>query len=245
MTITVRTFAIPAMYPLIMLVAVLSGAALLRLSQRSLDMIWEDKLAIGIGAFCGAMIGAKLPFALFGDAEFWTAAAWLSNGKTILAGLVGGYAGVEFVKWVLGIRTKTGDSFAAPVALSVAIGRLGCFYAGCCFGTPTNLPWGVVYPAVDTVPRHPTQIYESLFHLIMAVALLVLQRHGMFRGQLFKLYIITYAMYRLVTEQIRPEPEMWGQLTAYQWASLGIIAVFSYLWWRDNKQLANIQPVSG
>src|SRR5690242_18521693 len=112
-----------AMYTLIMFLAVASGAALLKLSQRSLPMPWEDKLAIGVGAFCGAMLGAKLPFALFGEAEFWTAAAWLSNGKTILAGLVGGYAGVEFVKWVLGIRTKTGDSFAAPVALSVAVGR--------------------------------------------------------------------------------------------------------------------------
>lgn len=232
------------MYPLIMFIAVASGAVLLRLSQRSLAMAWEDKLAIGIGAFCGAMLGAKLPFALFGEAEFWTAAAWLSNGKTILAGLVGGYAGVELVKWVLGIHTKTGDSFAAPVALSIAIGRLGCFYAGCCFGTPTNLPWGVVFPAIDTLPRHPTQLYESLFHFAAAAVLLVLQQRGMFRGQLIKLYIIVYAMYRLVSEQIRPEPEMWGQLTAYQWASLCIIAVFSFLWWQDGKAMAAESAVS-
>lgn len=227
------------MYTLIMFLAVASGAALLKLSQRALPMPWEDKLAIGVGAFCGAMLGAKLPFALFGEAEFWTAAAWLSNGKTILAGLVGGYAGVEFVKWVLGIRTKTGDSFAAPVALSVAVGRLACFVGGCCFGTPTTLPWGVVFPAIDSMPRHPTQLYESAFHFAMAIVLLVLQRRGMFRGQLMKLYIICYAIYRFASEQIRPEPEMWGQLTAYQWASVGIVVVFGFLWWHDSRALRN------
>lgn len=230
------------MYTLIMFLAVASGAALLKLSQRSLPMPWEDKLAIGLGAFCGAMLGAKLPFALFGEAEFWTTAAWLSNGKTILAGLVGGYAGVEFVKWVLGIRTKTGDSFAAPVALSVAVGRLACFVGGCCFGTPTTLPWGVVFPAIDSLPRHPTQLYESAFHFAMAIVLLVLQRRGMFRGQLMKLYIICYAVYRFASEQIRPEPEMWGQLTAYQWASIGIVAVFGFLWWHDSRALRDGEP---
>jgi phosphatidylglycerol:prolipoprotein diacylglycerol transferase len=227
------------MYTLIMFLAVASGTALLKLSQRSLPMPWEDKLAIGVGAFCGAMLGAKLPFALFGEAEFWTAAAWLSNGKTILAGLVGGYAGVEFVKWVLGIHTKTGDSFAAPVALSVAVGRLACFVGGCCFGTPTTLPWGVVFPAIDSLPRHPTQLYESAFHFTMAILLLVLQRRGMFRGQLMKLYIISYAIYRFASEQIRPEPEMWGELTAYQWASIGIVVVFGMLWWHDSRALRN------
>lgn len=230
------------MYTLIMFVAVASGAVLLRLSQRSLPLAWEEKLSIGVGAFCGAMLGAKLPFALFGEAEFWTPTAWLSNGKTILAGLVGGYAGVELVKWLLGIQTKTGDSFAAPVALSVSVGRLACFQIGCCFGTRTNLPWGVVFPSIDSTLRHPAQLYESLFHLTAAIVLLVLQHRGMFRGQLVKLYIIAYAIYRLASEQIRPEPEMWGNLTAYQWASLAIIAGFSYLWWRDARWMQRTQP---
>ena len=141
------------------------------------------------------------------------------------------------MKWVLGIRTKTGDSFAAPVALSVAVGRLACFVGGCCFGTPTTLPWGVVFPAIDSMPRHPTQLYESAFHFAMAIVLLVLQRRGTFRGQLMKLYIICYAIYRFVSEQIRPEPEMWGQLTAYQWASIGIVVVFGFLRWHDSRAM--------
>lgn len=224
-------------YPLIMFAAIASGAVLLKLTQRSLPLDWEDKLAIGIGAFCGAMLGAKLPFALFGDAAVWTATAWFSNGKTILAGLVGGYFGVELVKWILGIRTKTGDSFAAPVALSVAIGRLACFEAGCCFGTPTNLPWGLAFEATEGVRCHPTQLYESAFHLAMMFVLLWLQRKKLFQRQLVKLYIIAYAVYRFASEEIRPEPEMWGALTAYQWASLGIVAVFGWLWWRDRESM--------
>lgn len=230
------------MYTVIMLIAALAGSLLLKLSQRSLPLAWEDKMAIGIGAFCGAMLGAKLPFALYGDAEFWTVSAWMSSGKTILTGIVGGYAGVELVKWALDLKTKTGDSFAAPVALSVAIGRIACFQGGCCFGTPTNLPWGVVFPTAGDMPRHPTQLYETGFHLLMAGVLFVLLKRGMFRGQLIKLYIITYAVYRLVTEQIRPEPRMWGELTAYQWTSLAIIAVFALLWWRDARVLRGTPP---
>ena len=68
---------------------------------------------------------------------------WLENGKTILFGLVGGYAGVELMKWVMGVRVKTEDSFAVPVAAAVELGRWSCFVAVCCYGTETKAPWGV------------------------------------------------------------------------------------------------------
>lgn len=222
-------------YTFIMLAAVVTCSALLKRTQRKLPIPWQDRLAIGIAAFCGAMIGAKLPFVLWAesapDASFGS--TWLSNGKTILAGLVGGYFAVEAVKKILHIRTKTGDTFAAPVAIAIAIGRLGCFRAGCCFGAPTELPWGTVFPMVDTLPRHPTQIYEAIFHFVMACLLVILQRKGLFERQLLKLYIMVYACYRFFTEWIRPEPEFFAALTAYQWASLTIVLVFSCLWYRD------------
>ncbi|MCA9240117.1 MAG: prolipoprotein diacylglyceryl transferase [Planctomycetales bacterium] len=221
------------MYTLIMIAAVASGGVLLRLTQRGLPLPAFDKAAIGIGAFCGAMLAAKAPFALFGEEPFWTAGAWMSNGKTILAGLVGGYFGVELVKWVLGIRTKTGDTFAAPVALSVAVGRLACFSVGCCHGTPTDLPWGVAFAAVDQLPRHPTQLYEAAFHLLAAGELERLRREGRWRGQLFKAYVVAYCVYRFATEWIRPEARLWGGLTGYQWACLAIAALMLWLWRRD------------
>lgn len=228
-------------YTLIMAVAVLAGGLVLQRSQRSLPIDKTDRLAIGFAAFCGAMIGSKAPFVLAGDAAWWSMSSWLTNGKTILAGLVGGYLAVELAKWALEIRTKTGDSFAPAVAIAIAIGRLGCFRAGCCYGVPTDLSWGVVFPLEDQSPRHPTQLYEAAFHAVMAVVLLTLQRHGVFRGQLLKLYIMAYAVYRLATETIRPEPTYLANLTAYQAACLFLLPLFAYLWWRDARAA---QPIS-
>jgi phosphatidylglycerol:prolipoprotein diacylglycerol transferase len=222
-------------YAGIMALAIATGVALSRRSQAGLGLEWWERAGIGLGAFCGAMIGAKLPFVLSDWEGLRSGAAWFSDGKTILLGLVGGYFGVETAKWALDIRVKTGDSFAVPVAAAVAVGRVACFFGGCCYGTPTDLPWGVVFPAVDSLPRHPTQLYESAFHALAAVALAGLRRRGRFRGQLIKLYILAYAGYRFATEFIRPEPQLWLGLTGYQWASLALVPLFAFLWWRDRR----------
>ncbi len=222
-----------SIYALIMVLAIASGALAAHFTQGTLPLSRREKALIACGAFCGAMIGAKLPFVLADWDGMLSGWAWFSNGKTILCGLVGGYFGVEVTKWLLGVRVKTGDSFAVPVAVAVGIGRLGCFHAGCCYGTPTDLPWGVVFPNVDELPRHPTQLYESAFHLSMAAILFALQRRGLFRGQLIKLYILSYLVYRFLTEMIRPEARLTGGLTGYQWASLVLIALFAWLWMKD------------
>ncbi len=224
-----------ATFSIIMLSAVLVGGVLVKLSQKNLAIDWQDRLAIGMAAFCGAMFGAKLPFAFYyeSDSTNLFAISWLASGKTILTGLVGGYLSVEFVKFSLGIKTKTGDTYAAPVAISIAIGRLACFRAGCCYGIHTDLPWGVVFPEVDQIPRHPTQLYESGFHFLMAIGLYWLQQRQMFSTHLMKLYIIAYACYRLLTEFIRPENKALLGLTAYQWASIAIILIFCWLWHKE------------
>jgi len=220
-------------YTLIMIAAVATGAWLSRRTQAVLPLSPAIRFGIGLGAFCGAMIGAKLPFVLSDPQGILSGAAWFADGKTILCGLVGGYLGVEIAKWALEIRIKTGDSFAVPLAAAIGVGRIGCFVGGCCYGTPTEAPWGVVFPAVDDAPRHPTQLYESAFHLIAAAALCRLQQQGRFRGQLIKLYILAYLAYRFATELIRPEAQLWGGLTGYQWACLALAPLFIGLWVRD------------
>jgi phosphatidylglycerol:prolipoprotein diacylglycerol transferase len=220
-------------YILIMLVAIGAAAAIAPYTQAPLGLTRREKLLIGLGAFCGAMIGAKLPFVLSDWDGLVSGAAWFANGKTILCGLAGGYLGVEIAKWWLGVRVKTGDSFAVPVAVAVGIGRLACFRAGCCYGTPTDAPWGVVFKHVDDLPRHPTQLYEAAFHFAAAAVLYYLWRRRMLQGQLIKLYIIAYAIYRFTTEVIRPEARTAGGLTLYQWAAIAIVVIFAWLWIRD------------
>ncbi len=235
MPFTIQT---PAIYTLIMLLAVCCGAWLLRRSQSNLRLPREQRIALGLSAFCGAMIGAKLPFAVADWQGLLDGTAWFSSGKTILCGIVGAYFSVELAKWTLGIRVKTGDTFVVPVAVTIGIGRLACLSAGCCFGIPSNLPWAIQCAATDTLRRHPTQIYESFFHLLMAGLLGALIQKGIWKGQLAKFYILSYLGYRFLTEFIRPEARYVFELTGYQWFALTLIPVFVGLWWYDARQLA-------
>lgn len=235
-------------YPLLMLAALVTCSLLLRRTQAALPISTTQKLGIGIGAFCGAMLGAKLPFVLSDWEGLLSGMAWLSHGKTIMCGLVGGYFGVELAKWSLDVRVKTGDSFAAPVAVAVAIGRVACFAGGCCFGIPTNLPWGVVFATANDSPpllRHPTQLYETVFHLVAAAVLYGLAHRGVWSGQLMKVYILAYLGYRFLTEFLRPEAKLWLSLTGYQWAALLLMPLFLWLIWRDRNAAGRVTAVSG
>ncbi|HET6883316.1 MAG TPA: prolipoprotein diacylglyceryl transferase family protein [Pirellulales bacterium] len=224
-------------YPAIMTAAIAAAYLLSRRRQGRLPLTAGQRLGLALGAFCGAMIAAKLPFVLSDWQGLMSGSAWLDNGKTIVFGLVGGYFGVELAKWALDIRVKTGDSFAVPVAVGIAIGRLACFAGGCCYGTPTSLPWGVDF---GDGPRHPTQLYETAFHLSAAACLLLMERWNLCRGQRIKLYIMAYLLYRFATEFIRPEPRLWLSLTGYQWACLAWLPVFAMLWWRDDQRIAEL-----
>ena len=233
------------LYPAIMLAAVLTGALALRATQQGLGLAPQYRFAIGISAFCGAMLGAKLPFLLWDWQGVRDGTAGFSSGKTIMCGMVGAYFAVELAKWILEVRTKTGDTFVVPVALSVAIGRLGCLYAGCCYGETSTLPGAMQCAIVDDALRHPTQLYETLFHLGMAAVCGCLIRRGIWKGQVLKFYIISYLVYRFVTEWIRPEAHYWLGLTAYQWFSLVLIPVFSFLWWRDASAVKHLMSPQG
>jgi phosphatidylglycerol:prolipoprotein diacylglycerol transferase len=207
---------------------------------------WWKRAALALAAFVVGSLGSKLPFALADPQGWLDGSAWFSDGKTIVAGLIGAYLAVELAKWALDVRVKTGDTFALPLALTV--GRWGCFCNGCCYGTPTDLPWGVWFrvPGPDgpqLMKCHPTQIYESLFHFAMAWVLLVLTLRDALPGQRLKLYLIAYGLYRFATEYIRPEPAWWLGLTFYQWAALALVAGLALQWLVDRRAAAG-DPVT-
>src|SRR5262245_17399201 len=172
---------------------------------------WK-RLSLALAALIGGAVGARLPF-LFGAGGDGPITAWFRDGKTITTGLMGAYLAVELAKWALGVRVPTGDTFALPPPLALAGGRWGCLLPGCCSGRPTDLPWGVDFG--DGLRRHPTQAYESLFHLSAAAGLLVLMRLGLLRHHRLKAYLLAYGAFRFATEYLRPEPEAWLGLTFY------------------------------
>jgi phosphatidylglycerol---prolipoprotein diacylglyceryl transferase len=219
-----------------MILAIAAALTLKRRGDRALALPAAQRLGIALGAFCGAMIGSKIPFVLADWEGLLSGRAWFDNGKTIFFGRVGGYFGVELAKAILGVPTNAGDSFAVPVAAAVAVGRLACFVGGCCFGKPISLPWGVTFH--HGVSHHPTQLYEAAFHALAAVFLAWTERRGLFQYQRIKLYSIAYLIYRFFTEFLRPEPVVALGLAVYQWGSLALIPVFAWLWWCDAAALS-------
>ncbi len=101
------------------------------------------------------------------------------------------------------------DIWAPSIALGHAIGRLGCFCAGCCYGKPAEgLPWAVIFRNPDSlaakgVPLHPVQLYESVAEVLNFVVLVALRRRQSFKGQLFWVYILNYSVIRAVAEVFR------------------------------------------
>ena len=228
-------------YPLFTLLGCVAGAFATKYTSKytaeRIKLSTADKTFILLSGFCSAIIFAKLPFVLLSKDVLHNAGSLLFSGKTVLLGLVGGYLGVELGKWFRGVKTKTGDSFAVPVAVAIGVGRIGCFYGGCCYGVETKLPWGVVFPTVDQLSRHPNQLYEAAFHLLMAGLLFWMLKNGILRGQLIKIYFLAYFGFRFLTEFVRPEIDWTGGLSAYQWAIIVLVPIFISLWYRDTRKL--------
>jgi phosphatidylglycerol:prolipoprotein diacylglycerol transferase len=111
---------------------------------------------------------------------------------------------------------QTCDVFAPGIALGHAVGRLGCLMAGCCYGRPTSLPWGITFNDPFTgsyvgtplgVALHPTQIYEALAETAILLCLLALERRRRnFPGRTFWAYILLYGLTRYAIEFFRGDP---------------------------------------
>ena len=139
-------------------------------------------LQILAGTILGAAIGSKLLFWLEDPSATWAAwsnGQWLWGGKTIVGGLLGGLIGVELAKKWAGWKSSTGDDFAYPLLIGIAIGRIGCFLTGLedhTYGIATTWFTGVDFG--DGVLRHPTQLYEMGFLIVLGIVLYPLYRQS-------------------------------------------------------------------
>ena len=175
-------------------------------------------IALGLGALTGAIFVGSLNLNLAGA---------FALGHSIAGGIIGGIVGVEFYKWANGIRGSTGAGFVAPLAAGIAVGRLGCFFAGLpdyTYGIPTPLPWGVDFG--DGIPRHPVQIYESTAMLVFLVIYLGAVARGsmVFLRDGFYLFVAYYGVQRFVWEFLKPYPAILVPFNVFHLLCFAMIA---------------------
>lgn len=220
-------------------------------SQRTrMDLSREGLWNFFLCLVVGALIGGKLGWLLFyfpGPVSEWPGAlVRLTGGLSFYQGF---WTSVLFG---LAYCLRTGKDFsrvadfvgvAAP--LGHAIGRVGCFLNGCCYGRPTDLPWGLVFTdplsrvpsALRGIPLHPTQLYEALGEGALALFLHVVLVRRTLRGRLrsgtvFWGYVLGYGVLRLGLDAFRAVPPGWlsWHLTTAQWfAVLSSVTALGFL----------------
>jgi phosphatidylglycerol:prolipoprotein diacylglycerol transferase len=232
-TLTVYTYGV------LLAAAYLLGLqlALTRAKTRGLDP--TRVMDLGIYIIISALVGAKLLLLATDFQTFKTNPAELFNllreGGVFYGGLI---VAVTVALWYIrrvGLPLwTTCDVFAPGIALGHVIGRFGCFFAGCCFGKPTNVPWAITFKDpfaaanVGTplnVPLHPTQLYEAAAELVILLFLLTTENTGRkFPGRTFWLYMLLYAISRYIIEFYRgDERGSVGPFSTSQFISLLLV----------------------
>lgn len=211
--------------------------ALMRARARGLD--GNRVMDLGIWIIISALLGAKLlllivDFDTFSrnPSELFTL---VRSGGVFYGGLI---AAVVVALWYLRrhrmpMWTVT-DVFAPGIALGHVIGRMGCLFAGCCFGRPTDVPWAITFTnqyAAENVgtplhtPLHPTQLYEAGAELLILVVLLATEKRGRpYPGRTFWLYMLLYGISRFIVEIYRGDARgMVGDFSTSQFVSILIV----------------------
>lgn len=182
-----------------------------------------------------AVLGSRLEYVRqhwsegFGD-DLGSIFALTDGGVVLHGGILGGAVGVALAIWIKKAPVlATFDIAAITIGWGLVIARLGCFGAGCCYGDPTDLPWGVVFDHPDSiapgdVPRHPTQLYAVAYGLFLGPLLTWMLIKKRFDGQVLIALFVLYPLFRVANEVVRGDGERgWlieGLLTPAQGFSL-------------------------
>jgi phosphatidylglycerol:prolipoprotein diacylglycerol transferase len=171
------------------------------------------------------VFGAGLGAYLFGTLNLWLSGQ-AGIARSVEGAIAGGIVAIELYKWRNGISLRTGARFALPLAVGIAVGRVGCYFAGLddfTYGTPTSLPWG--HDFGDGIARHPVQLYEAAamagFALVYVAA--VVRRNVYIIGNGFYLALAFYGLQRFVWEFLKPYAGLIGPLTLFHLLSLAVL----------------------
>lgn len=221
---------------------------------------WSAKRDLGITnlsntffyfIFIAGFIGGKL-FYYLQDPLFY-----IKNPSLMLDNFSGGFVFygsfvciIPFIIWYL--RKKRIpvlpmlDIFAITTTIVHSIGRLGCFLAGCCYGSPTDSHFGMVFPSTNNVSVHPTQLYETSMLLLIMFLLLFLKNRMQFDGQIFLVYLMLYAFGRGILEFFRGDDRGFiieEILSHSQFIALCLISIAMYFYYKFYKK-SNINIIN-
>ncbi len=143
--------------------AYVAGIAAFAIVARRRGLATDGIAFIAAVALLAGALGAQVTQLLFGGVP----------GKSLLGGVACGFIAVVLAKRALGVARPTGDLFAFAIATGESIGRIGCYFAGCCYGKATHAAWGVMQH--DEL-RHPTQLYSAFAALVTLAIIVVLER---------------------------------------------------------------------
>lgn len=227
-----ETLAIKS-YGIAIAAAFVVGILLTARHARKIGLKFNDFVDMGFWVVIAAIVGARVFYILF------NLPAYLKNPVAIVKIWQGGlifYGGLfaAVLAAIIFMRRRGipvwlgGDLIAPQIALGYAVTRLGCFLNGCCFGRPTELPWGVAFPPdcgagryiaqltfvamfsgqpVAEIRLHPVQLYAAAANLVIFAILLLAWRRRRFDGQIFWGYLLLYPVYRFVIEFFRGDNE--------------------------------------
>lgn len=227
----------PVFHPVFEILAYAAGYSVYRAARvHRGDVLAEpQRWTVIASAAVGALVGSRL----LGLAEQWPTVLsavrthgvidllFTPGGKTIVGGILGGWLAVELAKVVLGIRSRTGDLFALPLCVGIAVGRIGCFLGGLAddtYGKPTQLPWGVDFG--DGIPRHPTQLYEILFLTLLGILVTLPAKWP--EGTRFRIFLVGYLSWRVAIDFLKPQPLL-ASMNIIQWICLAGLLTVAFL----------------
>src|SRR5437764_4821296 len=208
-------------YGVLLAAAYLLGLRLAMVRARNRGLDATRVLDLGIYIIISALVGAKLLLLITDFQTFKNDPRELvtlaRSGGVFYGGLILAVAVALWYIRRIGLPLwTTCDVFAPGIALGHVVGRFGCFFAGCCYGKPTTVPWAITFTdpfaAANTgtplnVPLHPTQLYEAGAEALILAILLATERRGRpFPGRTFWLYMLLYAVSRFIIEYYRGDP---------------------------------------
>lgn len=223
-------------YGLMIAIGFLSAIAIIVYTAKRESLNTERLIDLAFFVILSGIVGARLLYVIMNLPEYLRSPLKIINitegGLVIYGGII-----AALIITIILIRRyslpfwRTVDILTPALALAQGIGRIGCFFAGCCYGLPTQRPWGVIFRNPDSlaplgVTLHPTQIYHAISNFsIFIILFYILRKRKDFDGQIFSLYLCLYPAGRFIMEFFRADSmiKLFGIINLTQGISLLVI----------------------